>query len=119
MTTGALIRAARLARQMKIADLARASGVSPAAISRWEREERAPGTPALAQVARALAVDPGTLMDVPNGTLGAVLPRLSATPGDDSYVLEAIQVVARLMPGLPEAGRTRVLRIIKAALDTV
>jgi len=112
-TVGARIRATRLARGMKMAELARAAGLSPSAISRIERDERDPVTATLAQVARALGVDPGTLIDAPDVTMAPVLAR----DGVNGRVLEAIQVVGAAMPTLPERGQARVLRIIRAALD--
>ena len=118
---GSRIRAAREARGMSMSELARASGLSPGAVSRIERGEREPGSGTLAAMARALGSGPGEL-------LGREAPRVALPPAPtavimadqlepaDRTVLQAIETIARRMPAIPPAGRRRVLGVILALL---
>lgn len=111
---GSRVRAAREARHMSMSDLARAAGLSPGAVSRLERGERAPGAATLAAIAKALGVEPGHLM----GSSVALLPHPVPTPviDGDREVIQAIELVARRMPTIPAAGRHRILGVILALL---
>ena len=113
MVTGERIRQAREARGLTMADLARSAGLSPGAISRIERGERAPGSATLQRLAQALGIAPGALMD--GEAPGPFQPPQQIAPGSP-YALRAVEMVARVMPGLPEAGQKRVLAVIQAAL---
>lgn len=56
VTVGSRIRAIRLARKMKAAELGRASGVLPHTLWRYEMGRQVPGVDALRRIAQALDV---------------------------------------------------------------
>lgn len=115
---GVRVRAARERKGMTQSDLARATGLSPGAVSRIEGGERVPGSATLGRLAQALSLEVGALLS--GEAVRAAQPveavMLPMVPEHDGEVLEAIQLIARDMPGLPLAGRRRILLIIKAAL---
>lgn len=124
--TGERIRAAREARGLTMADLARSAGISAGAVSRIERGERAPGSVTLRRLAQALGVTPGNLMDEAGAAVAAGAETLAkagyvaqAAAGaiGDGRVLQAISAITRVMPTLPEAGQARVLSVIIALLS--
>jgi transcriptional regulator with XRE-family HTH domain len=112
---GARVREARERRGMSMADLARAAGLSPGAVSRIEHGERSPGAETVSRLARALGVEAGNLMGSGDGG-----ERAAAAPssGLQPEVAEAISTVATIMPTLPLQGRQRVLRVLRAILDS-
>jgi len=111
-TLGARVREARARQGMTMSDLARATSLSPGAVSRIEAGERTPGSATVARLAVALGVEAGHLLTGNGGPAPVAQPQ----PKVDGDVLEAIQMIARTMPSLPPAGQRRVLLIIKAAL---
>lgn len=113
---GDRIREARERLGMKPADLARATGLSPGAISRIEAGERVPGGATLRRLAQALGLDVGLLLSGPSPPPKLSLVASGGQHEADGKVLEAIQMVARVMPTLPPGGQARVLKIIEAAL---
>lgn len=108
---GARVRAARQDKGMSQSDLARATGLSPGAVSRIEAGEREPGSATLGRLAQALGSEVGVLM----GQDRPVRPQ--AVSEHDGEVLEAIQLIAQSMPSLPVAGRRRVLQVLRAVLS--
>ena len=120
---GARVRTARESKGMTQSDLARATRLSPGAVSRIEHGERVPGSTTLARLAQALGLEVGALLNggqpqpkprPPQPTEAVMLPSM---PDHDGEVLEAIQLIARDMPSLPQAGRKRVLLVLKAVLS--
>ena len=120
---GARVREARIRRGLTMAELARGTGLSPGAISRIEAGERVPGGGTVARLAGALGVDSGQLLSGDGGFLPArgpqaIQPQAQPTSQADGHVVQAMQLIAQVMPNLPPNGRARVLRIIEAALGS-
>jgi transcriptional regulator with XRE-family HTH domain len=114
---GTKVREARERRGLSMAEVARASGLSPGAVSRIEHGERSPGAATLARLARVLGVEVGHLIGSGDGdgrAVATVAPAASSLPPE---VSEAISTVATIMPTLPLQGRQRVLRVLRAILD--
>jgi transcriptional regulator with XRE-family HTH domain len=118
---GTKVREARERRGLSMAEVARASGLSPGAVSRIEHGERSPGAATLARLARVLGVEPGRLIGdggVPAVQGVQIAPGAPATMHSlPPEVAEAISTVATIMPTLPLQGRQRVLRVLRAILD--
>ena len=101
---------------MSMAEVARASGLSPGAVSRIEHGERSPGAATLARLARVLGVEAGHLISSDDGGERPATPTTSGSSLQPE-VAEAISTVATIMPTLPLRGRQRVLRVLRAILD--
>jgi transcriptional regulator with XRE-family HTH domain len=113
---GARIREARERRGASMADVARAAGLSPGAVPRIEHGQRSPGAATLARLARVLGVEAGQLIGSGDGGARVVSDAThSSLPPE---VAEAISTVATIMPTLPLQGRQRVLRVLRAILET-
>lgn len=119
---GDRVRQARERKGMTQGELARASGLSPGAVSRIEHGERTPGAETVRVLAQALGLEPGELLGGARPVSLQIVPAPVAQPAQPAHpeangrVLEAIQLVASIMPTLPVGGQARVLRIIEAAL---
>lgn len=94
---GARLRKRREELKLSQSELARRSGLTPAAIWQYERGERAPSSEALASLSRELKVSADYLLGV-------------REPGWEDLVLDKdLQVMFRGLPQLSEADKQKLL----------
>ncbi|HTL46838.1 MAG TPA: helix-turn-helix domain-containing protein [Verrucomicrobiae bacterium] len=79
MPLGQIIRDLREKRRLKQGDLAHSIGVSPQAVSKWERNENDPDLPALVKLARLFGVSTDCLLGVNDPKPGTVEATVMAT----------------------------------------
>lgn len=87
---------ARRAKGMSQVELARAAGVTQAAVSFWERGQRVPEPPVLDRVAEALEVFPVTLVDQSVATTTPMFRASGVSTKRDERLIEGRTELARL-----------------------